>query len=183
LLRLVRRVHDAIPLSPIPQRIGAGDGFEPHIVLLEPLIPQNTGNIARLCAAVGAWLHLVEPLGFDLDHGKLKRAGLDYWPAVKLSLHENLESVTSRTDASNMAFFSKHAERLYTEVSYGPSPVLVFGKETAGLGEDIRARFAAQLVRIPTTGDVRSLNLSNAASIAVYEVVRQQAWRGMLPSE
>lgn len=149
------------------------------MVLVEPLIPPNTGNVARLCAATGAWLHLVEPLGFDLDHRKLKRAGLDYWPDVRLSVYADFEALAARLHQPSAVFFSKLAERTYTDVDYGDGPVLVFGRETTGLDPTLRRRYRDRMARIPIRPAVRSLNLSNAVAIAVYEVMRRRAFRGL----
>ncbi len=162
-----------IPIVSPPDRIGGGDSWDLHLVLVEPLIPPNTGNAARLAAALGAWLHLVEPLGFDLDHRKLKRAGLDYWPNVRLSVHPGFEAFIERVDLESAFFFSKFAEKRYTDVSFPKNSVLVFGKETKGLGSHIIDRYPDRLLRIPTTDGVRSLNLSNSVAVAAYEVVRQ----------
>ncbi|MBN1946832.1 MAG: tRNA (cytidine(34)-2'-O)-methyltransferase [Bradymonadales bacterium] len=169
-----------ITTVPPPKGIGGRPVRELHVVLVEPQIPPNTGNIARLCAATGAWLHLVRPLAFDLDHAKLKRAGLDYWPKVRLSLHDSFEEFITRCDLPAVTLFSKRAARLYTEIAYPPSTVLVFGQETRGLRPEILERFSDRLAYIPISGNVRSLNLSNAVSVAVYEVVRQHG--GLFPA-
>jgi tRNA (cytidine/uridine-2'-O-)-methyltransferase len=162
-----------IEVTAPPERIGGTEGL--HVVLVQPLIPPNTGNVARLCAATGAWLHLVEPLGFDLDHRKLKRAGLDYWPSVRLSVHSSVAAFLERLDRASAFFFTKFAERLYTAVMYPSDPVLIFGQETRGLGQELREQYPDRQVQIPISNDVRSLNLSNAAAVAVYEVVRQRS--------
>lgn len=155
-----------------PKRIGVQD-VPLHIVLVEPEIPPNTGNIARLCAATGAWLHLVEPLGFVLDDKKLKRAGLDYWPAVRLTVHPSFPSLASCLAVERSHFFSKRADRLYTSVDFQPGCALVFGKETTGLSKQVLRDYRDRLVRIPISKNVRSLNLSNAVAVAAYEVLRQ----------
>ena len=165
-------MNPSLPIRPAPAVIGGGR--DTHVALIEPLIPPNTGNVARVCAATGAWLHLVEPLGFDLDHSKVKRAGLDYWPNVRLSLHPDIDSFIERLDTSVAFFFSKNAARRYTDVTYPEGPVLVFGQETTGLSDELLDRYSERSVRIPISADVRSLNLSNAAAIAVYEVIRQR---------
>jgi len=162
-----------LPVVSPPTRIGGRDAWDLHLVLVEPLIPPNTGNAARLAAALGAWLHLVEPLGFDLDHKKLKRAGLDYWPNVRLSIHPSFDSFIRRVETDCAFFFSKFAATRYTDVAYPESSVLVFGKETTGLGPDILEKYPDRLVRIPTTDGARSINLSNSVAVAAYEVVRQ----------
>lgn len=160
-----------------PERLGGGTEFGLHIVLVEPLIPQNAGNIARLAAATGAWLHFVAPLGFDLDHRKLHRAGLDYWPNVRLSLHGGFEGLAPRLDLTSSFFFTKRAERRYTEVTYPRESVLLFGKETVGFSAAMRERYREHLVRIPTTDDVRSINVANAVAIGAFEVLRQHGVR------
>jgi tRNA (cytidine/uridine-2'-O-)-methyltransferase len=142
-------------------------------VLVEPLIPQNAGSIARLCAATGAWLHFVEPLGFDLDHKRMHRAGLDYWPGVRLTVHPGFDALAARLDRPSTFLFTKRADRRYTEVAYPAESVLVFGKETTGLSEAIREAYRDRLVRIPTTEDVRSINVANAVAVASFEVIRQ----------
>ena len=133
-----------------PLRIGE-QSVPMHIVLVEPEIPPNTGNIARLCAATGAWLHLVEPLGFTLDDKKLKRAGLDYWPAVRLTVHASFSELASRLVRERCHFFSKRAKQLYTSVDYRPGCVLIFGKETTGLPEPYRVHlgWTAETALIP----------------------------------
>ncbi len=162
-----------IPLVPPPARIGGDPETPLHVALVEPEIPPNTGNIARLCAGIGAWLHLVEPLGFDLDSRKLHRAGLDYWPGVKLSLHPDFESFAARLALDHTYFFSARTGRSYFEASYRPGDVLVFGRETTGLGAERRERFSDRLVRIPIGSAIRSLNLSNAVAVAAFEALRQ----------
>ncbi len=155
-----------------------------HIVLVEPEIPQNTGNIARTCAATGLQLHLVKPLGFSLEDKYLKRAGLDYWPMVNLRIHASLEACLAHFAAigsgGRMYFASTKAPRDYTQVSYGPQDVLVFGRETRGLPETLLARHWESCVRIPMLPDARSLNLSNSVAITAYEALRQQGFPGLL---
>ena len=150
-----------------------------HVVLVEPLIPQNTGNISRLCAGVDAHLHLVGELGFSLEDRYLKRAGLDYWPHVKLHRHDSLDEALADAPEAQVAFFSSHATRLYTDVEPGPDAWLVFGKETTGLGEALRERHAERLYRIPITDKVRSLNLSNSVAVVVYDALRQHGFPGL----
>lgn len=147
-----------------------------HIVLVEPEIPGNTGSIARVCAGTDTTLHLVGKLGFSLEDRYLKRAGLDYWPSVKLQRHDTLDAVLAQHPDSAAWFLSTHATRLYTDVSYGPDDLLVFGCETRGLPEDVKARFAERLVRIPVNPNIRSLNLANAASVVLFEALRQTGW-------
>ena len=151
-----------------------------NIVLVEPEIPQNTGNIARTCAATGAALHLVEPMGFRVDDAKLKRAGLDYWHLLDITYYSGLDDFFSRRPDAACYFFSTKAPRAYTDVSY-PLPVyLFFGKETRGLPEDLLKANIDRAVRIPMRDGLRSLNLSNSAAIAVYEVFRQHGFAGLL---
>lgn len=150
-----------------------------HIVLHEPEIPQNTGNIARTCAATGASLHLIRPLGFAIDDKKLKRAGLDYWHLLDISYYDSLEDFFQRHPDAAFYCFSTKAKHCYTEVTY-PTPVyLIFGKETRGLPEPFLHRHPEQCVRIPMRNGLRSLNLSNSVAIAVYEVLRQTNFEGL----
>ncbi len=144
-----------------------------HIVLIEPEIPGNTGNIARLCAATGIDLHLVKPLGFSTDDKYLKRAGLDYWHLVKVHYHENFHEVLSMYRGHNFYYCSTKAPRSYSEISYTEQDMLVFGKETAGIPEPILRENWDSCIRIPMIAKARSLNLSNAVSIVAYEALRQ----------
>ncbi len=145
-----------------------------HVVLLEPEIPPNTGNISRTCAATGSALHLVEPLGFSIADKDLKRAGLDYWPHVDLHLHPNLGDCLAGTDPSRVWYFSKKAKRHYHEVAFHPGDYLVFGPETRGLPEDLLAKAGDQVLALPMRGEaVRSLNLGSSVAIALYEALRQ----------
>lgn len=145
-----------------------------HIVLIEPEIPPNTGNIGRLCAATGAHLHLVGKLGFSLDDKHLKRAGLDYWPAVKLSRWDTLEQLQREYSAGRFWYMSKKAPHNYTQVQFQRGDFLVFGKETLGLPETLLASAGKQALRIPIFSPaVRSLNLANSAAIILFEALRQ----------
>jgi tRNA (cytidine/uridine-2'-O-)-methyltransferase len=145
-----------------------------HVVLFEPEIPPNTGSVARLCAATLTPLHLIEPLGFKIDDKHLKRAGLDYWEFVDLHVYKSWDDFVGRVGPSRLFFFSKKAQRSYTSVSYDDDDYLVFGPETRGLPEQMRAANADHTLRIPMIGSgVRSLNLSNAVSIVLYEALRQ----------
>ena len=150
-----------------------------NVVLIEPEIPQNTGNIARTCAAVGARLHLVEPMGFKIDNAKLKRAGLDYWHYLDITYYKDTEDFLERSKNENLYFFTTKAAKLYSEMLYGENPYLIFGKETAGIPEDILKRNLDFCVRIPMKDNLRSLNLSNAAAIGVYEALRQNNFDGL----
>jgi tRNA (cytidine/uridine-2'-O-)-methyltransferase len=145
-----------------------------HIVLVEPEIPGNTGNIARLCAATNSELHLVKPLGFSIEDKYLKRAGLDYWNLVKVHCHENFAEVADLYKGHNFYFNTTKADKHYTEIQYTAEDFLVFGKETAGLPEMLLADNRENCIRIPMVDEARSLNLSNAAAIVVYEALRQQ---------
>lgn len=145
-----------------------------HIVLFEPEIPQNTGNIARTCAAIGATLHLVHPLGFTITDRKLKRAGLDYWHLLDIRHHDSVEDFLSLHGEDALWFFTTKAKKTYADVDYGPDAFLVFGKETAGIDESILVRYPDRCIRIPMRGGARSLNLSNSVAIGAYEVSRQQ---------
>lgn len=143
-----------------------------NIVLIEPEIPQNTGNIARTCAATGARLHLVGPMGFRIDDRKLKRAGLDYWHLLDITMYESTEEFFSRC-SGQFRFFTTKARRSHSSVSYEDGVYLVFGKETKGLPEPLLMRHEESCVRLPMRGEARSLNLSNAVAVGVYEVLRQ----------
>jgi tRNA (cytidine/uridine-2'-O-)-methyltransferase len=152
-----------------------------HIALVEPEIPPNTGNVARLCAATGCVLHLIGPLGFRIDEHAVRRAGLDYWEEVELHQHRSYAEAQANLAASRAPngppprafFFSARADRSYVEVSYRQGDVLVFGRESVGLPETLLADHAEQVVGIPLLGRVRSLNLANAVAIAAYEALRQ----------
>ena len=146
-----------------------------NIVLVEPQIPQNTGNIARTCAATGARLHLVEPMGFRIDDAKLKRAGLDYWHLLDITYYESLSDFFEKNKDGKFFYFSTKATKIYSQVEYPDNCYLVFGKETAGLPEDLLFANKESCVRLPmiNNSSARSLNLSNTVAIGVYEVLRQ----------
>ncbi len=144
-----------------------------NVVLHEPEIPQNTGNIARTCAATDSALHIIKPMGFAIDDRKLKRAGLDYWYDLDITYYENLEDFFAKNPEADFYCFSTKAPRAYTEPEYEYPVFLFFGKETRGLPEDFLADNYDRCVRIPMKEKIRSLNLSNSAAIAVYEVLRQ----------
>jgi tRNA (cytidine/uridine-2'-O-)-methyltransferase len=159
-------------------RLRSGRGQRPfHVVLVEPEIPPNTGNIGRLCAATRSYLHLIEPLGFRIDEHAVRRAGLDYWPLVQLSTHGSYRAARSHIDESGAGarhwLFSGKARRNYLDVRFRPGDALVFGKESAGLPDALLAEYPEDVVGIPTLGPVRSLNLANAVAIALYEALRQ----------
>ena len=143
-----------------------------NIVLVEPEIPQNTGNIARTCAVTGAALHLVGPMGFKLDDKKLRHAGLDYWPYLTLSTYESLSEFFEKNQG-NFFFFSTKAQHRHTDVTYPDGCYLLFGKESAGLPEKLLFDHPGQCVRIPMLGGFRSLNLANSVAIGAFEVLRQ----------
>ncbi|MBR4308856.1 MAG: tRNA (cytidine(34)-2'-O)-methyltransferase [Oscillospiraceae bacterium] len=145
-----------------------------NIVLVEPEIPQNTGNIARTCAATGAVLHLIEPLGFDISASAVKRAGLDYWSLVDVRVYSSLDDFFEKNRVEQMRLFSTKAPRAYTEADYAEETFLFFGKETKGLPEAFLAQHYEDCVRIPMREQARSLNLSNSVAVAVFEALRQQ---------
>ena len=153
-----------------------------NIVLVEPQIPQNTGNIARTCAATGARLHLVEPMGFKVDDKKLKRAGLDYWHLLDITYYENLDDFFKKNENSNFYYFSTKAQNIYSDVEYPDNAYLVFGKETAGLPEELLHANPERCVRLPMidNSDARSLNLSNSVAIGTYKVLRQWGFPQLL---
>lgn len=144
-----------------------------NIVLIEPEIPQNTGNIARTCAALGATLHLVKPLGFDISQKAVKRAGLDYWDKLDIIEYENLEDFKSKVKTDDIYLLSTKSKKVYTEVNYTENSYIVFGPETRGLPEDYILENFNHAVRIPMRENIRSLNLSNSVAIVAYEVERQ----------
>lgn len=143
-----------------------------NIVLVEPEIPQNTGNIARTCAATGARLHLVGPMGFKIDDKKLKRAGLDYWEYLDITYYDNLSDFMAKNNG-DFYFFTTKARHVFTDISYPDNCYLFFGKETKGLPEELLLQHPETCVRLPMIGDARSLNLSNSVCVGVYEVLRQ----------
>lgn len=151
-----------------------------HIVLFEPEIPQNTGNIARTCAAVGATLHLVHPLGFSLSEKHLKRAGLDYWPLLTIHEYANIDQFLALMGKENLYFFTTKAERCYTDIQYPEETYIVFGRESAGIPESVLVQHRDSCIRIPMRSEARSLNLSNTVAIATYEYLRQDSFRGLL---
>lgn len=150
-----------------------------NIVLIEPEIPQNTGNIARTCAATGAALHLVEPMGFKVDDRKLKRAGLDYWHSLDITYYKDINDFFERNKDENFYYFTTKAPQCYSNVKYPKRVFLVFGKETKGLPEELLYRNREHCVRMPMRENLRSLNLSNTVAIAVYETFRQRNFEGL----
>ena len=147
-----------------------------NIVLVEPEIPQNTGNIARTCAAIGATLHLVHPLGFDISEKAVKRAGLDYWNKLDIIEYEDLEDFKKKVKSNNIFLLSTKSKKVYTDISYSDGCYLVFGPETRGLPEDYILENFNHAVRIPMREGIRSLNLSNSVAIVAYEVERQLSY-------
>lgn len=151
-----------------------------NVVLVEPEIPQNTGNIARTCACIGARLHLVEPMGFRLTDKFVSRSGCDYWDEVDIVRWPSIGHFLEAHGADELHLFTGQAGRFYTEASYGAEPFLVFGRESRGLDQDIIDAHAGSCSRIPMRDGLRSLNLSNAVAIATYEVARQHGFDGLV---
>lgn len=150
-----------------------------NIVLHEPEIPANTGNIGRTCVAANTRLHLIEPLGFRLDEKSLKRAGMDYWNQLDVTTYIDYEDFLDRNPDAKLYMATTKAQKLYTEVSYEPDAYIMFGKESAGIPEEILVQHKEKCIRIPMAGDIRSLNLSNSVSIVLYEALRQNCFAGM----
>lgn len=150
-----------------------------NIVLLEPEIPANTGNIGRTCAAAGARLHLIEPLGFRLDEKSLKRAGMDYWNQLDVTTYINYKDFLEKNPGAKIYMATTKAQKLYTEVSYEPDCYIMFGKESAGIPEELLVDHKETCIRIPMAGQIRSLNLGNSAAIVLYEALRQNRFAGM----
>ena len=151
-----------------------------HIVLVSPEIPQNTGNIARTCAATGCALHLVKPLGFSINDKHLKRAGLDYWDKVTVGVYESFEELEQKYPDAHFYPVETEGSRFHTEVTYPEDVFFVFGKETKGLPKAIVEKYADTLIRLPMRKGLRSLNLSNAAAVMVYEALRQRGFEGLV---
>ena len=150
-----------------------------HVVLYQPEIPQNTGNIARTCAATGSSLHLIKPLGFSLEDKYMKRAGLDYWPLLDIHVYESLDDFYAKNPDAEIYYLSKKARYVYTDVAYPNEVYLMFGKETKGIPEDVLKKHFDHTLRMPMREGLRSLNLSNAVAIGVYEVLRQHGFEGL----
>jgi len=147
-----------------------------NIVLLEPEIPANTGNIGRTCVATGSVLHLIKPLGFSIEEKQLKRAGLDYWKKLEYYEYENFEDFCDRNPGAQLFMATTKARRTYTEVSYPENAYIMFGKESAGIPEELLVENEERCVRIPMIGDIRSLNLGNSVAIMLYEALRQNGF-------
>ena len=150
-----------------------------NIVLYEPEIPANTGNIGRTCVAAGARLHLIEPLGFRINEKMLKRAGLDYWDYLDVTVYSDYQDFLEKNPGAVIYMATTKAEQVYTQVSYGPDSYIMFGKESAGIPEEILVEHKDRTIRIPMIGDIRSLNLGNSAAIVLYEALRQNGFEGM----
>ena len=150
-----------------------------NIVLYEPEMPANTGNIGRTCTATGTRLHLICPLGFRLDEKSLKRAGLDYWKELDVTVYDNFEDFLEKNPGAKIYMATTKAEQVYTEVEYEPDCFLMFGKESAGIPEEILVNYKETAIRIPMNEEIRSLNLSNSVAIVLYEALRQQNFAGM----
>lgn len=150
-----------------------------NIVLVEPEIPQNTGNIARTCAATGTRLHLIRPLGFSVDDKYLKRAGLDYWESVEINYYDNFEEVRNKYIDRDFYYATTKAVNSYADVTYKDESFFVFGKETKGLPEELLFKNKEYCIRIPMRETIRSLNLSNSVSIVLYEALRQNSFMGL----
>jgi tRNA (cytidine/uridine-2'-O-)-methyltransferase len=157
------------------------DEMSLHIVFVEPEIPPNTGNIARTCAATDSVLHLVKPLGFDIDDKAVRRAGLDYWPYVRLEVHESLADFMEKYGDRRMFLATTKGGRFYTDVEYHDEDMLLFGRETRGLPRDFIAAHSEQAIRIPMSAStrLRSFNLSNSANIILFEALRQLGFPGL----
>lgn len=150
-----------------------------NIVLLEPEIPANTGNIGRTCVATGTRLHLIEPLGFSLSEKALKRAGMDYWPDLDVTTHVDYEDFLARNPGAQIFFATTKGRHIYSDASYPDGCYIMFGKESAGIPEEILKAHPDTCVRIPMIGETRSLNLSNSVAVVLYEALRQQGFAHM----
>ncbi len=151
-----------------------------HIVLVEPEIPQNAGNIARTCAATGTALHMIRPLGFEVSDRYLKRAGLDYWHLVKISYHDSFEELQAEFPSARFFYFTTKGRHRHSDVKFQDGDFLVFGKETKGLPEELLMKHENECLRIPMCSEARSLNLSNSVAVALYEALRQTDYDGLL---
>lgn len=150
-----------------------------NIVLHEPEIPANTGNIGRTCVATNTRLHLIEPLGFRLNEKSLKRAGMDYWDQLDVRTYIDYQDFLEKNPGARIYMATTKAEKVYTDVSYEPDCYIMFGKESAGIPEEILVHHREDCVRIPMVGDIRSLNLGNSVAIVLYEALRQNGFAGM----
>lgn len=150
-----------------------------HIVLHQPEIPANTGNIGRTCVATGTALHLIEPLGFHLDEKSIKRAGMDYWEKLDVTRYMNVQEFHEKNPRAKIWYATTKAKCLYTEAAFSPDDYIMFGKESAGIPEELLVENEETCIRIPMLGEIRSLNLSNAVAIVLYEALRQNGFVGM----
>ena len=150
-----------------------------NIVLFEPEIPANTGNIGRTCVATGTRLHLIEPLGFSLSEKALKRAGMDYWPHLDVTTYLDFDDFLAKNPGAKIYMATTKARQVYTDVHYEPDCYIMFGKESAGIPEEVLVEHKEDSIRIPMLGDIRSLNLGNSVAIVLYEALRQNGFRGM----
>ena len=150
-----------------------------NIVLLEPEMPANTGNIGRTCVATGSKLHLIEPLGFKINDKTVRRAGLDYWEHLDVEIYDDFDDFLRKNPGAKIFMATTKAKKTYTEVEYGPDDYIMFGKESAGIPEEILVENEETAIRIPMNYEIRSLNLSNSVAIVLYEALRQQYFEGM----
>lgn len=150
-----------------------------NIILHEPEIPANTGNIGRTCVATGTALHLIRPLGFDISDKAVRRSGMDYWKALELYVYEDFNDFVSKNPNARIYMATTKAKKAYTEAIYEENDFIMFGKESAGIPEEILIKYEDTSVRIPMIGEIRSLNLSNSVAIMLYEALRQQDFEGM----
>lgn len=150
-----------------------------HIILHQPEIPGNTGNIGRTCVATGTPLHLIEPLGFRLDEKSIRRAGMDYWFQLEVQRYMNFEEFRERYPQAKIWMATTKAKHVYTEVAYGPDDYIMFGRESAGIPEEILVEHEENCIRIPMLSAIRSLNLANAVAVVLYEALRQNGFAGM----
>ncbi len=153
-----------------------------NIVLLEPEIPANTGNIGRTCVATGSSLHLIKPLGFELDEKHLRRAGMDYWKQIDLHLYENYEEFCNINSGATVHFATTKGQKMYTDAHFDADDFIMFGKESAGIPEEILLSHPENCIRIPMQGGIRSLNLGNSVAVVLYEALRQNNFRGLEPT-
>lgn len=150
-----------------------------HIILHQPEIPANTGNIGRTCVATGTSLHLIEPLGFRLNEKEIKRAGMDYWEKLNVTRYINFSEFKEKHPGAKIWMATTKAHKVYTEAEFGPEDFIMFGKESAGIPEEILVDYEETCIRIPMLSEIRSLNLSNSAAIVLYEALRQQNFESM----
>ena len=150
-----------------------------NIVLLEPEIPANTGNIGRTCVAAGARLHLIEPMGFQINEKQVRRAGLDYWEKLDYVIYDSFSDFLAKNPGARLYMATTKAKHVYSEVSYEPDCFIMFGKESAGIPEEILVDYEETTIRIPMFGDIRSLNLGNSVAIVLYEALRQHEFQNL----